>query len=84
MNFLIPGAWKWLKQKKQHHLLQLAIVYDSPGDYKVFVTVKDNKGDSVNSNALSIYAGNEAPIVSIVQTSGNRSFYLPANQLAML
>jgi len=55
--------------------------YDSPGDYKVFVTVKDSKGDSVNSNALSIYAGNEAPTVSIVQTSGNRSFYLPGKSI---
>ncbi len=51
--------------------------YNTIGDYKIFVTVKDSKGDSSNSNTASIYAGNQEPIVTVKQTSGNRSFYLP-------
>ncbi len=52
-------------------------VFDTPGDYKISVTIKDNKGDSTTSQTIAIYAGNEEPVVSIEQTSGNKSFYLP-------
>lgn len=51
--------------------------YAMAGDYNISVTVKDEKGDSTTSNTAAVYAGNEEPIVSIRQTAGNRSFYLP-------
>ena len=51
--------------------------YKTAGDYKITVEVKDKKGASSKSNAVSIYAGNEEPAVTIQQTSGNRSFYIP-------
>ena len=51
--------------------------YTTPGDYKISVEVKDKNGASSKSNAVSIYAGNEEPMVTVEQTSGNRSFYMP-------
>jgi cytochrome c551/c552 len=51
--------------------------YNTPGDYKIIVEAKDKKGASSKSNAVAIYAGNEEPVVSIQQTGGNRSFYMP-------
>lgn len=55
--------------------------YDIPGDYKISVTVKDSKGDSTTSNSTAVYAGNQEPVVTIQQTSGNRSFYLPGRAI---
>ena len=51
--------------------------YTTAGDYKISVEVKDKNGASSKSNAVSVYAGNEEPMVTIQQTGGNRSFYLP-------
>ena len=51
--------------------------YTTPGDYKISVEVKDKNGASSKSNAVSVYAGNEEPVVTIEQTAGNRSFYMP-------
>lgn len=51
--------------------------YTTAGDYKISVEVKDSEGASGKSNATAIYAGNQEPIVTIQQTGGNRSFYLP-------
>ncbi|RYG35123.1 MAG: PKD domain-containing protein, partial [Chitinophagaceae bacterium] len=55
--------------------------YGTIGDYKVSVVIKDSKGDSTISQPVAIYAGNEVPVVSIEQTSGNRSFYLPGKPI---
>lgn len=55
--------------------------YNMTGDYKISVIVKDEKGDSTISNTVLLYAGNEEPIVSIQQTAGNRSFYLPGKSI---
>lgn len=51
--------------------------YNTLGDYKISVEIKDSKGASAKSNTTSVYAGNEEPFVSVQQTSGNRSFYIP-------
>lgn len=56
--------------------------YNMTGDYKISVIVKDEKGDSTISNTVLLYAGNEEPIVSIQQTAGNRSFYLPGKPIS--
>ncbi|MGZ8518406.1 MAG: PQQ-dependent sugar dehydrogenase, partial [Chitinophagaceae bacterium] len=55
--------------------------YSTAGDYTISVTVKDKKGDSTTSNKIGLYAGNEEPIVTIQQTAGNRSFYLPGRPI---
>ncbi|QEC66881.1 PKD domain-containing protein [Panacibacter ginsenosidivorans] len=51
--------------------------YTAAGDFKITVDVKDATGAVTKSDAVDVYAGNEAPQVSIALTSGNRSFYLP-------
>ncbi len=56
---------------------EASFTFETPGDYNILVTVKDSKGDSISSNAVAVYAGNQEPVVQIQQTSGNRSFYLP-------
>lgn len=56
---------------------KLDYTYTTPGDYNISVVAKDSHGDSVKSDNLPIYAGNEAPEVSIALTGGNKSFYIP-------
>jgi cytochrome c len=60
---------------------RVSYTYSTIGDYQVTVVVKDSKGDSTVSQPVSLYAGNETPVVSITQTSGNRSFYLPGKPI---
>jgi PKD repeat protein len=56
---------------------QVDYTYTVAGDYKISVEVKDDKGASSKSDVTSVYAGNEAPMVSIDLSGGNKSFYLP-------
>jgi len=55
----------------------LDYTYTKVGAYKVSVDVKDDKGASSKSDVVSLYAGNETPVVKINITGGNKSFYLP-------
>jgi glucose/arabinose dehydrogenase/cytochrome c551/c552 len=55
---------------------QLDYTYTTVGDYSLSVEVKDSNGASSKSNAVSLYAGNEAPQVTIEVTGGNKSFFL--------
>ena len=50
--------------------------YDKAGDYQVQVEVSDDKKETVKSNTVSVYAGNETPEVTIT-VEGNRQFYFP-------
>ncbi len=52
------------------------LVFDKAGDYAISVEVKDAHGATAKSNAVSIYAGNTAPMVTIA-VAGNQSFYFP-------
>ncbi len=66
---------------------QLDHTYSSVGDYGLSVEVKDQQGASVKSNAIQLYAGNEAPQVTLEITGGNRSFFLdgvPLNYRVMV
>lgn len=60
---------------------ELDYTYTTVGDYKVSLEVKDDQGTSSKSNAISVYAGNEAPEVAIQLTGGNKSFYLSGKPL---
>ncbi|MEJ7588971.1 MAG: ThuA domain-containing protein [Ferruginibacter sp.] len=51
--------------------------YTTAGDFKISVTAKDDKGAATKSNTVGVYAGNEAPLVSVNVAGGNKSFYLP-------
>lgn len=55
---------------------QLDYTFSSPGDYRISVEVKDSQGAATRSNAIAVYAGNEAPQVAIEVTGGNKSFFL--------
>jgi cytochrome c len=55
---------------------ELDYTFTTAGNYKISVQVKDAKGASSTSDAIDVYAGNEAPVVTI-QVTGNKSFYLP-------
>lgn len=55
---------------------KLEYTFDKPGDYAISVVVKDDKNAATKSSPVSVYAGNEAPVVNI-QIEGNKSFYFP-------
>ncbi len=50
--------------------------FTKPGEYSIYVEVKDNKGATTKSQVLKVYAGNEAPTVS-VQVDDKSTFYFP-------
>jgi cytochrome c len=54
----------------------LEYTYNAAGDYTILVEAKDSQGASSKSNAIALYAGNDAPQVSIEVTGGNKSFFL--------
>lgn len=50
--------------------------FNKTGDYAISVKVNDDKNASSKSDIVTVYAGNEAPIVHI-KIDGNQSFYFP-------
>jgi cytochrome c len=74
-----PLTYKWSLGNgitKETNEPRLEYTISKAGDYALSVQVFDDKRDSVRSNSLDIYAGNEAPVVRIA-VAGNKSFYLP-------
>lgn len=55
---------------------QIEYTYNTVGDYRISVAVKDSEGAVAEGSAIPVYAGNEAPKVSIEVTGGNKSFFL--------
>ncbi len=66
---------------KETTVPQLDYTYNTIGDYAITVEAKDDKGASSTSEPVKIYAGNEAPQISVQVTNGNKSFYLPGKPL---
>ena len=66
---------------KETDVPQIDYTYNTAGDYKISVEVKDDKGASSKSDAVTVYAGNEAPEVNISLVGGNKSFYIPGKPL---
>jgi cytochrome c len=62
---------------------QLEHTFDKPGDYNIYVVVKDNENATSKSAPVSVYAGNEAPVVNIM-VEGNKSFYFPGKPVAYI
>ena len=54
----------------------LDYTYNTVGDYSLSVEVRDSHGASAKSTAIALYAGNEAPQVSIEVMGGNKAFFL--------
>src|SRR5690606_36442804 len=61
---------------KQTDVPELTYTLDREGDYPISVVVEDPKMGSAESNAVTVYAGNEAPGVEIV-LSDTSGFYRP-------
>ena len=60
--------------KKETTEPKLEYTFDKPGDYSISVSVSDDKKATSKSSSVSVYAGNEAPVVNI-NVSGNKTFY---------
>jgi glucose/arabinose dehydrogenase/cytochrome c551/c552 len=63
-------------EKKETKEPRLEYTYNKIGDYKISVMVKDDENATAKSDAISVYAGNDAPVVTI-DVVGNESFYFP-------
>ena len=53
-----------------------AITFNEPGEYAIYVEVKDGKGASAKSEIIKVYAGNESPVVKVKLDNGHH-FYFP-------
>lgn len=60
---------------------QSGFTFTQPGEYAIYVEVKDTKGATTKSEVIKVYAGNEAPTVSVKNVNSN-SFYLPGVPVA--
>ncbi|GAB1309328.1 hypothetical protein KH5_20110 [Urechidicola sp. KH5] len=56
---------------------KLIYTYETGGDYKVQVSVTDEGGETVQSELVSVVAGNETPEVIININGGNTTFFIP-------
>lgn len=76
-NDKITYVWDLGDGKKEETTSpKLDYTFSAVGDFRISVEVKDDQGASATSNAIPVYAGNEAPKVSIEVTGGNKSFFL--------
>lgn len=76
-NNKITYVWDLGNGKKEETTSpKLDYTFSAVGDFRISVEVKDDQGASATSNAIPVYAGNEAPKVSIEVTGGNKSFFL--------
>ncbi len=73
-----PLKFKWHigNEIKESNEPTLQHTFNKAGDYPVYVEVIDESKETVKSNTVSVYAGNEAPQVSI-NIIGNKTFYFP-------
>lgn len=60
---------------------EISHTYESAGEYRISVLVKDNQNASVQSESISVVAGNSRPEVSVAITGGNASFYVPGKPI---
>jgi cytochrome c len=69
------------KEKKETTGPMVDYTFSEAGDYTIYVEAKDSHGATSKSNTLNVYAGNQAPEVTVHLTGGNKSFYLPGQPL---
>tara|TARA_R110002020_G_scaffold91560_3_gene222468 strand:- start:83737 stop:87150 length:3414 start_codon:yes stop_codon:yes gene_type:complete len=66
---------------EQTDVPEISHTYDKTGEYKLSVTVKDDKNAASKSGIVSIVVGNSRPEVSIALSGGNTSFFIPGEPL---
>jgi glucose/arabinose dehydrogenase/cytochrome c551/c552 len=66
--------------KKETTEPKLEHTFEKAGDYSIVVEVRDEEKASTRSNTVNVYAGNEAPVVSI-DVKGNKSFYFAGKNI---
>lgn len=67
--------------KKETTAPRLQNTYTTAGDYRISVVARDKAGAAADSEGIHVYAGNEAPRVSIELSGGNKSFFLEGEPL---
>ncbi|CAA9258288.1 MAG: Cytochrome c551/c552 [uncultured Adhaeribacter sp.] len=75
-NDQLTYVWNIGDIKKETKEPRLQYTINQAGENKVQVQVLDDKKAFSSSNVVTVYAGNEQPIVNIA-LQGNRSFYFP-------
>ena len=74
-NDKLTYIWHYGSKTKTTTEPQTSLQLTAAGDYNMYVEVKDDKGASTKSSNVNVYAGNEAPKVSIQLENGN--MYIP-------
>ncbi|MFS4456708.1 ThuA domain-containing protein [Maribacter sp. 2304DJ31-5] len=69
-------------ETKETSTPQVDYTYTEKGDYRIAVTVKDDKGESVKSETVTVVVGNLRPEVIIDLEGGNSSFFTPGQDIA--
>lgn len=65
------------KEKKETSEPTVEYTFNEAGDYTISVEAKDAQGASAKSGTINVYAGNQAPDVTVQLVGGNKTFYLP-------
>ena len=55
---------------------KLSYTYENAGEYKIAVSVQDDKGEVAQSTIVPVVAGNSRPELDIAITGGNSSFFI--------
>lgn len=74
-NDKLTYIWHYGTKTKTTTEPQTTLQLTAAGDYNMYVEVKDDKGLSTKSSNVNVYAGNEAPKVTIELENGNT--YIP-------
>ncbi|MDT0540112.1 ThuA domain-containing protein [Croceitalea sp. P059] len=61
---------------------ELKYTYNEVGSYKVKVDVKDDLGETAQSESVAVVAGNSRPEVNINLVGGNSSFFVPGQDIS--
>jgi cytochrome c len=74
-------SWNIGGTKKETTEPKLEYTIDKAGDYPISVDVIDANKGTTKSETVGVYAGNEAPVVSIA-VAGNQTFYFPGKPVS--
>lgn len=75
-NDALTYVWSFGKTIKTTKTPTTSFTFTTPGEYRINVTVKDAKGAATKSEVISVYAGNESPVVDVT-ISKDHNFYYP-------